>query len=291
MAESAKNITIRRDPTGVPATQARLQLNTKFSRNTGYHPHTWHSSLDQLRGDERILCVGIDTSEYAKRFAGMPNFSGHVDLVDLNPSRMMENRALYLHDSRFDFHEALLWNLPFRDSSYDVIVCTYTLHRLTDPVDNRGGDPVRSTLVELTRVAKLSSKVLFATHSSKSFKRLLAIYRDGCSNLGLIKQAGLRFTHFDPFLQESAFGVLENYFDGIAFDEIDTSLSIDQVDAYMQYWDDFPFPGRNYLEPEMLTQLRAWVEIRASQILGDEGVLIIDKPTGVFVCNSPKKCV
>lgn len=284
------------DPTGVNATETRQRLNEKYSVANTYYPHSWHESLDGLKGDEKVLCVGIDTALYAERLRDKITTQGKISLADLNPSRLLENQALYGGDSRFSFHECSLWKLPFGNQSFDIVICTYTLHRIGKPKDHTSRSieeakkHVEQTLLELKRVLKNDGICLIATHSKSSFSELLKNYKDSCRKAGLSEQANAKFDHFDGFPQENAGDELLKYFEDVYLDEIDTSLIFDSIKPYMEYWDCFRFPefGNKKLTEAKRAEVRNQALCVAENELKENGKLRISKPSGVFICKRPK---
>jgi ubiquinone/menaquinone biosynthesis C-methylase UbiE len=281
------------DPTGIFATKKRQELNEKHSLAGTFYPHSWHKSLEYLKGDEKVLCLGIDTSLYAKRLADKLNNDGRIFLVDYNPARMLENRNVFTNDSRFSFCEELLWALPFENNFFDLVICTYTLHRIGKPKDAsesskiEAKEKVDKLLFEIKRLLQKNGTALIATHAKSSFSEILNLYWKVTKELNLIKLTNAEFKHFDGFPQEDAFRILNSIFDKVVFDEIDTSLEFNEISPFMQYWDCFPFPGfgEKDLSTEIRQEIRKKVYEYAQNELAEKGRLKISKPSGVFICQ------
>jgi len=278
------------NPTGDVATSTRQKLNKKYSKDKAPfrdYPHEWHGSLNGVR-DEKILCAGIDTAMYASNLRDRLGPGGEVVCVDVNSVRFRKNITRFKGDDRFTLHNCLLWKLAFPSSSFDIVLCTYTLHRIGHPIKGSPNN-VLLTLKELSRVLRGDGFCLVATHAESSFPELLDLYRRVCAELGLWEQNSAEFDHFRGFPQETAEGELRNFFNDVTFDEVDTSLSFPTLESYIEYWDCFPFPAFDKVTDGDRKRVRDRVLALAAEQLAIEGSLEITKPSGVFICRAPSQ--
>ena len=112
------------------------------------------ADLAQLRPGEAVLDVGCGTGTLALVAKERVGTTGRVDGID--PSRQMIAYARGLASKRklsVDFQLGVAEQLAFPDRSFDVVLCTWTVHHL--PTDDQ-----RRGLAEMARVLKPGGRLL-----------------------------------------------------------------------------------------------------------------------------------
>lgn len=126
--------------------------------------------LQPLRG--RVLEVAVGSAP------NLPHYSAEVDLVGLDWSpRMLELARAKVKD-RVKLVEGDLCHLPFEDSSFDAVVCTFGLCSTLQPMQ---------ALAEMRRVVKAEGCVVLLEHGAaeswyESWQLRLNHYKDLCTS-------------------------------------------------------------------------------------------------------------
>jgi SAM-dependent methyltransferase len=294
-------------PTGQTARRMRHAINSRpnYERVSTYL-HEWHGSLNNLKPDVRVFCVGMDVEGFPRNLLlnferrGI-EFTGRVVGLDFEPARVRKLKNEFRDDRRFCFctddPETISFTDPssklecgeLPDRSFDVAICTYALH------DKDVLKPERA-LQGLARLIKSDGFCLVVAHARDSFSELLTFYRQACTELDLRRLAEAEFDHFDNFAEEEAGGLLLKFFRDVQLDHYDTSIKLmnDSPDAilndFMDYCDCFPFPGLSNKEFTDFKREAVRERIRglAESSLHEKGYLTISKQSGAFICSLPR---
>ena len=111
-------------------------------------------SLSGITDEMRVLEVATGSGEMLRRLAGI-NPKGLTCGIDLSPNMAARTQRLArrgLPDSRIDCQAVDARRMPFRDSSFDAVVCCYLLELL-------GPDGIHETLDEIHRVLRPGGKL------------------------------------------------------------------------------------------------------------------------------------
>lgn len=104
-----------------------------------------HSMKEWIRPGDRVLDVGCGTGHYLRsirRVAGVPFQYTGVDATDLFVNLA---RKAWQADNEASFQIADIFDLPFRDREYDLVICCNLLHNLPS---------IALPIAELVRVAR-----------------------------------------------------------------------------------------------------------------------------------------
>ena len=126
--------------------------------------------LQPLRG--RVLEVAVGSAP------NLPHYSAEVDLVGLDWSPRMLELAREKAKGRVKLVEGDLCRLPFEDSSFDAVVCTFGLCSTLQPMQ---------ALAEMRRVVKSEGLVVLLEHGAadswyESWQLRLSHYKDLCTS-------------------------------------------------------------------------------------------------------------
>ncbi len=242
----------------------RTALHQRFSTATAAFPDFAADLLDWPEAPDVLEC-GTGTGRFWDN-ARAPK-SSKLTLTDLSPGMVdaaVERAGSHGFDSvagrACDVQE-----LPFADSSFDVVVANHMLYHVPDP--DRG-------VAELARVLRPDGVLLAATN--------------GYGHMDVIKElvAEVFDDHGDKLYE--VFGMdtgeqrLRRSFASIAWHAYDNDLVIDDPAAVTAYGLSFP-PG------EFATEAEAAAFDTAVNKRFVDGQLRIRTRTGAFVCRNPRR--
>jgi len=89
--------------------------------------------------EQTILDAGCGTGNYLKAIGRK---TGKVIGLDKNASMLEKAKEKVLGKNKFEFFEGDVQQLPFKDGSFDAILCNQVLHHLDLETDKDGNDPL-----------------------------------------------------------------------------------------------------------------------------------------------------
>jgi SAM-dependent methyltransferase len=242
---------------------ARLRLHAKYSTS----PVRWFEWLHQQfswLGARNALDVGCGTGLF---WSTLPHRLDDVRLVVGDISRSMVDLALLAAEPRVDLVrgvEATVANLPFDDSSFDVVIANHMLYHAPDP---------GSAVAEIRRVLRPDGFLVASTIGPGHLRELVEIER-------AIFDAPRKRVLGDEFGPISGLTPLRRHFDSVEWRTYDDHLRCTDPDDVLSYITSTP-PGAN----ATLEQLHALREEVQRRFDVGRGVLGIAKEGGVFLAH------
>jgi SAM-dependent methyltransferase len=106
------------------------------------------------RPGERVLDLGCGTGIVARQVASRVEATGKVTGLDVSPNMLSVARATATQEGlTIEWREANAERLPFRDSSFDLVLCQFALMFVTNKA---------AALTEMRRVVSESGRVLIS---------------------------------------------------------------------------------------------------------------------------------
>jgi SAM-dependent methyltransferase len=242
---------------------ARLRLHAKYSTS----PIRWFEWLHrQFRwsGVRDAIDVGCGTGLF---WSTLPRPLDEVRLVLADISRSMIELAAAAADqrvARVRAVEANVQNLPFEDSSFDVVIANHMLYHASDP---------ECAVAEIRRVLRPGGLLVASTIGPGHLAELVEIER-------AIFPAPRKRVLGDVFGPISGLTPLERHFDTVEWRTFDDRLRCTDVEDVLAYITSTP-PGAN-ASPEQLHELRDEIQRRMER---GRGVLDVVKEGGVFLAR------
>ena len=116
-----------------PGSEERLNRSDQFYRSTDREIIDWLP----LEAGNSALDAGCGAAGFAELLAEKVGPTGIIDAADTSTHLLEHNKTRLASDpigSRINFHEASIDELPFSDSTYDLIWSSRAVHHLPDPL-------------------------------------------------------------------------------------------------------------------------------------------------------------
>lgn len=225
------------------------------------------------RGDETILDLGSGPGAYypylSRRYPG-------ITYHGLDRSGAM----LTNHPAPNNLLQADAQQLPYADSSFDVVMANHMLYHIPD---------IDAAVREIKRVLKPSGVLVASTNSIQTMPEFQALFHRGLLLLSTPGNVYARFSLAEhaPFTLENGTGLLSRHFFAVVRHDLPGLLvfpDVEPVMAYLESW-------RSIREPQ-LPQGVKWDDLmlivreQISRVVSHFGELTVQKISGVLVASS-----
>jgi SAM-dependent methyltransferase len=242
---------------------ARLRLHAKYSTS----PVSWFAWLHQQvtwSGVHEVLDVGCGTGLF---WSTLPQPLDEVHLTLADVSHSMIETSLIAAGGRVAHVrgvEANVQNLPFGDSSFDVVVANHMLYHASDP---------KRALDEIRRVLRPKGLLVASTIGREHLTELARIERA----VFTVMRTRILGDIFGPV---SGMALLEQHWDSVEWRAFNDHLRCTDVEDVLAYVTSIP-PGSR-ATPDELDSLRKEIERQMEQ---GGGALHVTKESGVFLAR------
>lgn len=254
----------------------RQEVHARYTVPVVQFPQ-WVLSRMVWRGDERILDVGCGTGSYYERLRDLLPDT-HYTGIDIEPGMLDNHHArgaasgtgLAVGDAR---------HMPFRDSSFDVVMANHMLYHVPD---------VTAVLDECRRVLKHDGVLIAATNSGDSMREFNALYRRAImllSSPGKVQSGSLSIPR-SGFTLESGTILLGRHFYAVVRHDLPGALVFKSVEPVMEYLSTW----RSMREPSLPPNVR-WDDVmlimreQFSRVIAHFGELVINKLSGALIAS------
>ncbi|HSH03310.1 MAG TPA: class I SAM-dependent methyltransferase [Anaerolineae bacterium] len=246
---------------------ARATLHKRFSINK-MPWHEWVFDQIGLQAGESLLDCGCGPAWLWRENVTRLPADVQLTLTDLSPG-MVETALGELADCEaiVGGQPADIMALPFAADSFDVVVANHMLYHVPDRAKG---------LAEVRRVLKPGGRFVAATNGLNHLSRL----RYWARHFGLREEVA-KDTSAQLFGLENGAEQLAPWFDTVHMLDYPDGLRVTEVEPVIAYL--LSMVGQ-LLAPsvEQVAEVRAAL---AEEIAANDGVLVIEKSTGLFVCS------
>jgi SAM-dependent methyltransferase len=262
---TAPNELVRRQYSTSEKLAARARLHRDFSVDeTPWFP--WVAAKAELKAGDRVLDIGCGPGWFWPAAAAVLPGDLDITLCDLSPGMIEEAvpRVASAGSWTARGEVADLGRLPFADASFDAVIAMHMLYHLPAPA---------AGIAEIHRVLKPGGTAVVTTNGANNLREL---YSFNAAAFGTKPEepvsALFGFAHADSMLRER--------FGNVAFSPFRGQLRITDPDTVFAAQTSFP-PGDTADEAQ-LAKLREAINAAFAEA---DGVLVVEKDTGVFVCR------
>lgn len=234
--------------------RVRIETHLRYSENPVPFARWLAARLAAAPGD-RVLDVGSGPGQYHAALA-----HARVVAIDLSPGMLAKVRV--------PAAQADAQALPFRDGSFDRILCAHVLYHVPD---------IGRALREMRRVAKGGGRVVIATNSRVTMRPLLELQNEIGRELGMPMEfsVGTRFGLEDADVVQAVFpsARVDVYEDAFRFE------TAEPVVAYVASM------SVGLLPDERRRAFLARLGERVDAIVARDGVFRVPKRSGCFIAE------
>jgi ubiquinone/menaquinone biosynthesis C-methylase UbiE len=242
---------------------ARAALHERFSTNQ-YGWFNWLFDQFEAPPTARVLELGCGPALLWRKNIGRIPAGWSVTLTDFSPGMVAEARQHLASDARFAFDVVDIQQIPYPDSSFDLVMAHHMLYHVPD---------LPRALREARRVLRADGVFYAATNGVQHLQELDVWVRQFASGLALPHQTLL-------FRLENGADALAQYFRQIEQRGYVDSLRITEVEPLMAY-----YHSMGKLLPEYAAQESAFRAFLTQLMANQNGALEARKATGVFVAR------
>ncbi|MEM8620087.1 MAG: class I SAM-dependent methyltransferase [Actinomycetota bacterium] len=217
----------------------------------------------------RVLDVGCGPGALWEQVASVGPDGIHLVVCDLSPGMVAEAVGRAQATGRFasvDGRVADAQSLPFDDGSFDAVVSTYALYHVPEP---------SRAVAEVARLVHDDGVVGIMTNGPGHLRELEAV------RVSVFGLAG-RYDVNRRFGPDRAAGMLMEVFGGVAWERFDDELHVTVVDDLMAYITSTP--PANESSQAQVAELRRRLDDGVR-----DGVFVVSKHTGAFICRAPRR--
>ncbi len=156
-------------------------------------------------------------------------------------------------------------DLPFADSSFDVVIANQMIYHVPDP---------SRALREFARVLRAGGVLMASTVGPGHLRELFRIEASVFGPTRVLR-------HHEVFGAQSGEGLLADLFDDVAWHSYDDQLRCTDVDDVIDYICSTP-PGEDATHDQVAT-LRRIIHDEMDQ---HDGVLVVNKDVGAFIAHN-----
>jgi ubiquinone/menaquinone biosynthesis C-methylase UbiE len=249
--------------------EARIALHRQFSTGeTDWFDWVWQKLA--LRPGERVLECGCGPGGLWVYNRERIPAGCAITLTDLSPGMVAEAEAALGDLPNFRFEVANIEQLPFADSSFDVVVANHMLYHV--PHLDEALAEVKRVLAKDGHFGELSASRFFCATNGNDHMREL-------TQLGRSHHVPLHFRSTElAFRLENGTDLLRPYFSQVERHDYDSHLAVTEVEPLVAYALSYG-EARQKITPEQIEALRQYV----SDTIANQGHFHITKATGLFI--------
>lgn len=244
---------------------ARIKLHDKFSTNdTGWF--NWFFDLLRLRGGENILELGCGNASLWLRNVDRIPENCKITLTDVTAGMLEDAKEnLGVYKDRFMIGEADAQSIPFRDSSFDIVIGDHMFYLVSDR---------QKALREIKRVMRPGGLLFISTIGKThliELKQLLMEFRTGLmlSNVDFSNEFGL----------ENGAQQLIEFFEDINIVRYIDGLVVDEAEALADYVASTSGNAGQFFKKDTKFEFERFIDKK----IKINGKIKISKDTGVFI--------
>ncbi len=231
----------------------------------------WVLRRIEWRGDECVLDVGSGPGKYYdilhRAWPGVSYFG-----LDQSPG-MLDN-----HSASGFLSVADAQTLPFRDSTFDVVMANHMLYHVPN---------LDHALLESRRVLKPDGIFVAATNSLQSMPEINALFRRG---MLLLSTPGQMYTAppqpVAPFALENGARTLAQYYYGVVRYDLPSTLVFPSVEPVMAYLESMRSLRDELPENIDWDDLMLVMREQVTRVLNHFGELVVNKISGVLIASN-----
>ena len=231
----------------------------------------WVLRRIDLHGDERVLDVGSGPGTYyeilRRHWPGVTYYG-----LDQSPG-MLEN-----HPASTAINVADAQALPFRDSTFDVVMANHMLYHVAN---------LDHALLEARRVLKPDGIFVAATNSLQSMPEFNALFRRG---LLLLSTPGKLYTTppqtVSAFALENGARRLAQYYYGVVRYDLPSTLVFPTIEPVMAYLESMRSLRDQLPENIDWDDLMLVMREQVTRVLNHFGELVVNKISGVLIASN-----
>lgn len=243
---------------------ARINLHSLYSQNSqGWFP--WIYEQCQIEPGMKILEIGCgDGTLWKENLSQIPE-QVHITLSDISEGMLRDaRREIGPKDTRFSFTSFDCHNIPYPDSSLDLVIANHVLFYC---------DNIQLVCREVHRVLKPDGKFLCSAYSRHHMEEVTQLVQ------GFDKRIFLSADKlFDKFGRENGRDLLNPFYSRIEWQLYEDSLLIPEPEPLISYILSCHGNQNQYIQ-EHYKEFRSYVKKKTL------GGFHITKEAGVFICS------
>ncbi len=244
---------------------ARIELHQRFSTNS-YDWHLWVFDQVDLAPDSRILEVGCGRGDFwaANRHRIPPGWE--VALTDLSGG-MLDDAKKHLGEDagRFTFRQMDAQDVPFADTSFDVVFAHAMLYHVPDRP---------RALAEIQRVLKTGGRLYAATFGDNHLRELGELIERYTPDEVFWKQ-----TKDQSFSLENGGDQLAPFFTDVTVRRQDNALVVTETEPLVAYVLSMIGDAGEMPTDDRVAEFRAHIQ----KEIDTKGAICISKDGGLFI--------
>ncbi|WP_373898196.1 MerR family transcriptional regulator [Haloimpatiens sp. FM7315] len=247
--------------------RARIRIHDELSENKYGWMKWYFDRLLTIPKEVKILELGCgDASLWVKNLGRIPS-EWDITLTDFSKG-MLDDAKINLKRSskKFKFKIVDVQNIPFEDSSFDVIIANHMLYHVED---------IERAFSEMNRVLK--SKGYF--YASTVGENHMSALRDLMLEFGSEKINSNSWDNTSKFQLENGFDIINRYFKDSKLEKYKDSLKITKAEPLVDYIFSMPGNVREKFDEKSLKELLSFLNKKIKQ---EKGIHIL-KDTGLFI--------
>lgn len=247
---------------------ARISLHDLFSTNK-YGWHKWFYDQLGLCEDMTVLELGCgNASLWLRNIDKIPK-NCKITLTDISEGMLDDARKnLGDYSKNFNFNRVDAQNIPYEDSSFDVVIADHIFYHISDK---------QKALSEIKRVLKPKGCLYLSTIGKNHLIELRELLKEFKSNI-VIAQSDFA----EDFGLENGEAQISKYFDTTELLRYEDSLIVSEIEPIINYLYSTTGNSKEILVGENLKSFKSFVESKM-KVTGD---IFITKDTGVFKAYS-----
>ena len=244
---------------------ARIRLHSLYSKNKqGWFP--WLFEQCHIKDNMKILEIGCGSGAlWAENKDKLP-ITVSITLSDISEGMLRDaKREIGSLDNRFSFHSFDCHEIPYPDSSFDLVIANHVLFYCDIP----------KVCQEVQRVLKPGGAFLCSAYGSAHMEEISNLVQEFDSRIIL---SGEKL--YEKFGKENGKNLLSPYFSGISWKLYEDYLEVDTPEPLIDYILSCHGNQNQYL-------LDRYKEFRSFVAKKTKISFHITKEAGVFLCKRP----